>query len=263
MRSLRFAWLFCLLTLPLPIQAQQTVAQPGPPLPAAPRDAQALSIVNQALTVAGGTVAISAIQDYVASGTVTFHSNPDVQGPVTLNGLGLDHLRQDASLPAGVRSLAISNGQTTTKENGRVRQLYVQTSLMTSGVVVPAWQLAAALNGPQFSVLYKGIVQVDGQSAHDIRVQLVLPQMYDPDGIMAEFFAADFFVDTTTFQILMTQDEVPSHFNRQVRYSDYRLVSGVLVPFSIDQQIAEQRIQTVQLQQISFNTGLQDSAFVL
>jgi hypothetical protein len=266
MRAARFGLLFCVFLLTAPVWAQQTSIQPDQ-LPApAPRDTQAVNIVNQALATAGGAVAISAIQDYTASGNVTYHSNPEAQGTITLSGLGLYQVRQDANLQTGVRSLVMSNGQTTTKESGVVKELPVQVPMMTSGLMIPCWQLAAALNSPDFSFLYKGIVEVDGRSAHDIRIELFLPDAHDTNGVIAEYFAADFFVDAATFQVLMTQDAVPGHLRhliRMVRYSDYRPVGGVLVPFLIDQQIDSQRAQTIQLQQIALNTGVQDSAFVL
>jgi hypothetical protein len=40
-------------------------------------------------------------------------------------------------------------------------------------------------------------------------------------------------------------------------------VNGILVPFSINEQMGGQKTRDIQLTQISFNTGLQDAAFVL
>src|SRR5580704_13507088 len=89
---------------PLPPQQTQTATQLS-----ATKDAQAVSEVNQALSVSGGTPAIMAITDFTATGNVTYYSGPDpaVQGTVTIRGRGLGQLRIDTNLPAGTRSESI------------------------------------------------------------------------------------------------------------------------------------------------------------
>jgi len=244
------------------------------PLPA-PKDPQAVSVVNQALIVAGGIPAISAIADYTATGNITYHWNPEAQGTVNVRGLGFDKIRVDASLPSGVHSLVISAGQTTTKnKDGAVSQypppypvpssdafLY-QPPMFPGSLVLPHTQLTVVLNNPRFSISYKGIVQLDGNSVHDVQVQPILPGQTQPDS-MTEYHTIDFFIDTTTLQLVMTQDNVPKHIVHQIRYSDYRNVGGVQVPFSIGEQMGGQKTRDIQLSQISFNTGLQDSDFAL
>src|SRR5712691_11270119 len=136
MRSARFRLLSCVLLLNVSAWAQQAqtpVIQPQPTipqqtqpvtaLPPAPKDPQAVNVLNQALSVAGGMGAIQAIVDYTATGNITYHWNPEAQGTVTVRGLGFDQIRVDASLPRGLHSSAISGGQTSTKaEDGRLIQ---------------------------------------------------------------------------------------------------------------------------------------------
>jgi hypothetical protein len=118
MHSVRFGLLFCFLLVSVPICAQQT--QPVPTLPPAKKDRQAISIINQALSVAGGIQAIATIKDYTCTGTITYHKNVDrdVQGTVTIRAGGLNQLRMDTTLPSGTRS-EVTNGRITIKdENG-------------------------------------------------------------------------------------------------------------------------------------------------
>jgi hypothetical protein len=86
MRFTRFSLLLCFLILNVSVRSQQT--QPLSTPPPAPKDPQAVSVLNQALTVAGGAAAIRAIADYTATGNITYHWNPEVQGVVTVRGLG-------------------------------------------------------------------------------------------------------------------------------------------------------------------------------
>ncbi len=240
--------------------------------PTATQDPQAVSVLNQALTAAGGATAHRAVTDYTASGTITYHNNPDVQGTVSVKGLNSVAIRIDATLPTGVRSWAVHDGVATTKhENGKLSvaanppnvpssdAFPYQTPLFPSSIAFPYHQLTTVLASP-FSISYKGITQVDGHSVHDIQVQRVSAGGFDP---MRQYHAREFFIDTTTLQIVMSQDLVPYNVVHQVHYSNYTVVSGVLVPFGIAEQLGGTPTWTIQLGQFAFNSGLQDSAFAL
>jgi len=128
-------------------------------------------------------------------------------------------------------------------------------------LVLPYLLLAPAVNSPAFSLSYKGLVDVDGRSAHDVQLVRILPGLSDPTGLIREYSTIDFFIDPSTLQLLMMQDVVRNHLVRQVRYSDYRLTNGVLVPFSVSEQGGEQAAWQMDLSEISFNMGLQKSDF--
>jgi hypothetical protein len=276
MRCARIGVVACFLYLAVSLEAQQTQpiqTQTSTTQSPAPQDAQAVSVLTQALATAGGTPAIQAIGDFTATGNVTYHWNPEEQGSVTIQGLGVSEIRIDSSLPSGQHSESIHDGQTARKKpNGTLWQypppypvpssdaFPYQPPMFPGSFVIPVSQVAAILNNSRCSISYKGIVQVDGGSVHDIQVQRILPGQTIPDG-MAEYHTIEIFIDTTTLQIAMTQDNVPNHIVHRIRYSDYRPVSGILVPFSIGEETGGQKTRDIQLSQVSFNGGLQDSAF--
>jgi hypothetical protein len=276
MRSYRVGvfLLVCLLTVPGWGQ-QATSSQLSQSQTPAPQDPQAVAVLSQALTVAGGAAAIKAITDYTATGTVTYHWNPEEQGTITIQGLGLSAIRVDANLPSGTHSETVHDGQTSRKTtDGRLWQypppypvptsdtFAYQPPIFPAGLFLPAGQLAAVLNRPRYAITYKGIVQVDGNSVHDVQVQRTLPGQTQPDD-MTQYHLIDFFIDPNTFQVVMTQDNVPKNVVHQVRYANYTKSGGVLVPFSIGEQMGGQRTRDIQLDHINFNTALQDSAFVI
>jgi hypothetical protein len=271
MRSARFGLLFSIVILNAPVWAQQTptLTSSSPdqtattPSPVT-KDPQAVSVVTQALAVAGGVSNFSSIEDYTASGNVTYHQRANIQGTVTVRESGLVQLRVDANLSTGVRSESISDGQVTVKtENGPVGEVLSPAPIYPGRVVLPHLLLSAASIGPDFTLSYRGTVQIDGRSAHDIQVQRVLPGLADPNGRLTEHLTMDFFIDGSTFQVLMMQDFLDQHAIRQIRYSDYRPVSGVQLPFGLSEQIEGHQTWTFQLSRITFNTGLQDSDFKL
>ncbi len=265
---MRFSLLLCwLLFLVSPVSAQQPHApqqnQQMTTLPPAPQDPQAVSVLNQAVAVAGGTAAIKAVTDYTGTGTITYHFAKDLQGTVTVRGSGLGKFRLDAILPTGMRSESVNGPITIKTEDGGVTQLPLHAPMNPTRLVLPYKLIAVAVNSPGFNIFYKGLVDLDGRSAHDVQLVRVLPGGNDPTGIILEYSTIDFFVDPSTLEVLMMQDVVRKNLFRQVRYSDYRLVNGVLVPFSISEHGGEQPAWEMNLSQIIFNSGLQDSDFQL
>jgi hypothetical protein len=181
-----------------------------------------------------------------------------------VRGSGLGNLRIDATLPTGIRSEAITDGQATIKtEDGGVTPLHLQAPISPSRLVLPYLLLVPALNSSAFSFSYKGIVDLNGSPAHDVQIVRILPGVSDPTGLIAEFSTIDFFIDPVTSQLLMMQDVVLNQMVRQIRYSNYSLANGVLVPFSISEQLAGQPVWQMNLSLITFNAGLQDSDFQL
>jgi len=253
----------------------QTQAQ-GTTIPSAQKDAQAITILSQAVVALGGSTAISAIKDYSGTGTMIFHQSQteQVSGTVTISGLGRGEFRMDSNLSTGTRSFSIDQGRTHQKrEDGTVTHLPPQgpvpssdafpyvSPIFPSGIGFPNQELLAALNNPQLNVVYKGMVQLNGSSAHDVQVQRVQPMTPNPNDPMLQYETIDLFIDTTSFQIIMTQELVPKHVIHQIHYSNYQPVGAVLVPWSMSELMGGQRTWDIRLAQISFNTGLQDSNF--
>lgn len=240
--------------------SQQT--QPTQAQSAATKDPQAITIVNQALTATGGASAISAITDYTATGTVTYQlPQPNVQGTVTLRALGIGQFRMDSNLPTGVRS-EVNSDTAQIKDHGLTRAYPVPMS--PGRIPIPTMPLVFALTSASLNLTYKGMVELTGRSVHQIEVQRFLPiSIYDPNGYFHDFHTLEFFIDASTFQILMTQDVVVKKSVRELWYSDYRSYDGLLLPFSIGEQVDGRATWQITIGQITFNSGLQDSDFQL
>ena len=79
MRLVRCGLLLCYFVLSVSVWARQTQQVSTPS--AASRDPQAVTVLNQALSVAGGAAAITAIADYTGTGNITYPSEQDAYGP--------------------------------------------------------------------------------------------------------------------------------------------------------------------------------------
>jgi outer membrane lipoprotein-sorting protein len=258
-----------LLVLPLAGQPstiqQTTLAQSNNPQPA--QDAQALAILNQSIAAAGSAATLSAIQDFSASGTITYYWDPAINGSATVQGRGPGQFRIDATLPDGLRTVIVSNGTgSITETNGSVRSLTYQVAINLGSMTFPYTTLIAALQDTSVKITYLGLVDHAGSQFHDIKVQKIYPSNVDPNGSQSTLSARDFFVDPNTLLVasvmnIAGQDADGNNISREVLFANYQTVGGVAVPFQITERIHDQSMVTLQLTQIGFNAGLSDSTF--
>ncbi len=233
------------------------------------RDQQALTVLTQVLKAAGGQAALETIQDITGSGNITYYwAGEEVQGTVTVKGRGIGQFRLDATLSNGVRSWAVDNGTGFEKEtDGTVKQIPHHNTVNFGNLTFPLSFIAAVAQDTSTNITYVGLETKESSQVHHVRMQKAFASTADPSGILSKLTIRDFFIDSTTFQVVSTLDMVhPADastidYPREMRFSDYRNVNGVLVPFAIVEVATGQRTYSIQLNQVTFNSGLQDSDF--
>jgi hypothetical protein len=259
-------FVFVFLFSAFSIQARQSSMPPAPT-----RDSQALSILGQALNAGGGLQAVTAIQDFTASGNITyFWADQPVQGSATVKALGITNFRLDSNMPTGTDSWVASKSAGSEKTtDGKISDLVWTNQVKRLSVTFPLALVASAVNNASVQVTYSGQTSYLGHSAYDVCIQQVLPSVVDPKGTTSARTAQDFLVDSSTFVILGLRDQLYGESSRQVslaheiQFSNYQSENGVQVPFGVSEFIDGQHTWTLQLSSISFNTGLTSSDFVL
>src|SRR5579885_2922746 len=246
---------------PPPISSQQKLAS-------IQRDPQAITILTQALNAYGGASAISGILDFTATGNITYYWDEAVQGNLTMQGRGLHELRVDASLPHGMHS-SVTNANASFQKtpDGSVLQLPSQNIHKLTSAVFPAFYLFAAFHGASISITYGGQVAHNGEQAHDIVVQKIFPANGDPGGALGSISKAHIFIDPNSLMIKAVVDSAyrrdggSGEFVHEIQFGGYQSVAGVFVPFSVGEFVAGQQTMGIQLNQVTFNSGLTDAAF--
>jgi len=216
------SFLSCVITWPS--AAQQTSAT------TIQRDQQALTVLTQVLTAAGGQSSVDALQDITGSGTITYYwAGEEVQGRVNVKGRGVGQFRLDATLSTGVRSWTVNNGTGFEKEpDGTTNKIPYHNTVNFGNLIFPLYFLSTVAQDASTSISYVGMETKSGNQVHHIRTQKIYTSDMDPSGILSKLTRRDFFIDSTTFQVVGTLDMVhPARasnidYPREMQFSDYR-----------------------------------------
>src|SRR6267154_545832 len=201
MWSERRSFFVFLLFLTVPAQAQQGPQAAG--VLQSGHDPQAVSVLNQALSVAGGAQVLGAISDFTGTGKITYYwGGQEIQGNVTVKGRGTGQFRLVASLPDGVQTLVVNNGEGfLTPSNGDVQPLQWHNAINFGSLTFPITHIAASLVDSSTAVSYVGLEAVASGQAHHIRLQRVPRTQNSLDLMLARLTARDYFIDATTFRV--------------------------------------------------------------
>lgn len=228
------------------------------------RNPQAVALLGQALSAAGGPGVLQQVQDFIATGTITYYwGGKQVSGRAVLRGRGIDQFRLDASLSQGTRSWWVSHGSGKRRDtDGTISTIPYHNAISMGALSFPAMRLLAAILDPRTTISDGSTVQVGGQTFYEVCVE---PKLADPR--LSELASAKYFLDPHTFELVGLQDDThPKQtllrkIPHAVYYGDFRAVSGVSIPFSVVETMYMGRTWSLQLDHISFNTGLGDSDF--
>ena len=177
------------------------------------RDAQAVAILTQSINAAGGLSAISAIQDYTGTGTITYSwAGKENQVPVTARGMGISNFRTDAALPDGTRTWAVSGDTGVLIDPDGARHGSPGYKLITSGSMsIPQVRIASLLSDTTTSIAYMGLVSVNGQQFHQVHFAIAVDPILSPlTPLMPELGSFDLFIDSASFFVVRLTETVRS-----------------------------------------------------
>lgn len=238
------------------------------------RDPQGVSVLTQSLSVTNATGKAQSIQDFTASGTITYFSaefggGKELTGSVTLKGRGTDQFKLEAQLPEGNRSFVVSHGEGKFRETtGRVTAIPDYNAIKAGLPMMPGAILASAIANVDTKIAYEE-TQLNGRPVHMIEIQPKLG--ISKNGLCltcrSDLLKKRIFVDQETHQVVRITDTVHSmydpsrDFPREFTLENYERMGGVVVPTLIRQTIASARIWEIHITSISVNNSLSDADF--
>jgi hypothetical protein len=231
-------------------------------------DPEALMILNRAIAAGGGVEAIRAIDDFEASGDITYYrAGREIKGSTKIKARGLSQVRMDSQLEDGVHSIVLSRGEGRIIEPTSTHTISQVNGPAVGLLIFYLPNLLAALGERLATVSSAGTEEFEGRSVYRIQIVQGLPQRFQHDEKLRTLKTSEVLIDADTFMILalrhiyLSNGSTARSHMREVQFSDFRTVQGLRVPFSITEKALDQRTWTIQIRDIQFNTGIQDSIF--
>jgi hypothetical protein len=234
---------------------------------------QAVQVLLQALRATMGTASIS---DVTLTGTVRrIAGSDDETGTAVLRALATGEARMDFSFPSGQRGevRATSNNVpagTWTGPDGKAHAMSQHNLMTSSAWFQPALTLSWLVSSQNTSVLLVGSETRNGLSVIHLTASQQFPDMPGEIApLMQHLSQMDIFLDSSTqLPVALAFNQHPDNdagldIPAEVRFSDYRAVSGVQVPFHIQRYLNNSLILDIRLQAASLNSGLTASAFAV
>lgn len=244
--------------------AQQTA------VPALQRDPQAIALVQQTFAAMGSAQALL-LQDSVATGQATIFK-PDGTSttlPITKKSKGTTMVRIELQRPEGMQVRILNNGAAAIqKPDGSVESLITNNTVAERVQHIPALSLLSDWANTSMELKYVGSDSVNGQPSDVVSISYIPSDAQDPN-FWRNTTRTLFYVDQSTKLVSKVQYQNFAENNTNVSkkieivFSDYRPVSGVLVPFQQSTYSNGRLLSTITFTSAALNVGLTFSDFDL
>jgi len=234
-------------------------------------DPQALSLAAQSIA---GMTGGSSITDLRITGNATSIAGDIETGTVTLLAKGTSESRMVLSLSGGTRtetrnaSAGVSQGKWVNPNPNGSSGRYAWHNTLTDAVWFFPVLSSLALSANSASLFsYVGQESRNGISAQHLRVYQLQPSSIAAAVPMSNLSMMDFYLDSTSLLPLAIafkihpDNDMNTDIPTEIRFADYRAVSGVQVPFHIQRLINGGVSLDVVVTSATLNSGLPDTQF--
>lgn len=240
------------------------LASPAFPQQTPTRDPRAVFVLQQSLAAMGGVP-----NETQATGTVTLTAGSKTdQGTIRILTRGLDQSREETTTTDGMQAEVFSGRRAslTLADGQKEKSLEWAASAQSPGL--PSVFIATALANTEAAIEYIGLETLDGSQAHHVRFRNTFASNSELVNL-AEFSRKDIWISVASALPLKLAYErregsgARPRIRMEVRYSDYRNVSGALYPFMIAKSLNGMPWAVISIQSVQVNPGLADAEFKL
>jgi len=209
-------------------------------------------ILEKMIEVQGGKKSIEGIKDMTLSGTIELPTQ-GLSGPITLYKKEPDKRRLEIEL-IGMVIIQVydgKNGWGTDLQTGGIEDMSGNELAEIKRESLP---VVSILDPQKYGITYtyKGKEEIEGKEYY------VLDQTY------ADGFTSTLYLDSKTyltFKTIVKTTGPMGEVEMEQFQSDYKKVSGLMMAHSIVVYASGEEIQKITIEEVNFNTGLEDSLF--
>jgi hypothetical protein len=244
----------------LPCGAQQSVAP----------DSQATTLLQRALVALSGGNPLS---DVTLSGTARrIAGSDDDTGTAVLKAVATGASRTDLSLSSGQRTevcdLSAASPAGTWSGPDRVSHPIANHNLVSGPAwFFPAFTIARRPSASGYIAAYVGRESRNSLAVEHVSLSQQVATSPDAIALFQHLSQVEIYLDSTTLlPVALTFNSHPDNdagldIPSEIRYSDYRAVNGIQVPFHIQKYVNNTLTLDFQAQAVALNTGLTAAQF--
>jgi hypothetical protein len=270
MRSARIGLFVCFLLFSISLRSQQVQTTPAQ----SPVNPQGAVLLQQAV---GAVVGNKVVSDVTLNGTATRvagseNDSGDIELEAMASGQSLLNFTYGSGKLGEVRSISSSGSPvgSWTGPDGKTHPMSYHNLLTDSSWFFPALTLGRLLASPTNAVALNGQEAKDGISV----THLTTSQQFSDVGgdvaaLMQHLSQTELFLEANTLLPVALEFNIHPDNNAgldipvEVRFSDYRTVNGVQIPFHVQKFLNNSLMLDIQLQTATLNSGLAASAFAI
>jgi hypothetical protein len=255
MRSSRFALLFVLVLAVVSANAQQS----SPP---ATQDPQAVAVLQAVFATLGGQTAPTPTS-LVANGTyIRQPGGSSLTFPIEIEALGASNYRWDSNDPAGAVTLVVSANSSWMNGPDGTRALAVGETFGRGGEIFPFLLLSRWLGTAGVSMTWVAAEPTSGKVLNHITVVPPAQMSTGPQMASCEVWADAQTNLLTRIRVSHSPSDWRVTVPLDLDFSDYRVVNGILFPFSITFSVGDHLMGQIQFQSIAVNAPVSPNDFV-
>jgi len=236
---------------------------------AAPKDATATAVAQRSLNLMGTNQLVPG-QTVTVTGAITLSADKPVVFPVVITSRGSSQMRSVITTPKGPRLFIVNNGHGVIRyPDGTVKWLADENMVSQRVSHIPAISLLSEYASPGTSLENIGPATVDGRLADVVAIGIYSGNDTSSAQQEAKKTRTLIYSDHASGLVLRVQqlnygEDIRSDAQQfETRYSDYRDVSGVLVPFHQQLYVDGRLLQDFVISSVTFGTIVSDADFAL
>ncbi len=222
------------------------------------RDSAAISTLQNAIAALGGSNAVAGIQDSILTGSITNQNGTNTTFTWTMAG---SEFRIEATTAKGGTNVFLSgHGSPAWVLNGQASALNFYMARANPPFYLPAYVLFQESNNLAYTLKYVGPVQLNGNQVIQVHIS------DDSDPVGTQVTPQEWYFDPVSFLPVRVQyreptDDDPANYaNAVYDMSQFVLVSGVLVPYTISYSDDTMK-EVFSVGAVTFNSGVPQSVF--
>jgi hypothetical protein len=190
--------------------------------------------------------------------------------PVVLKSLGTHRLRTELSTSKGLRLFIVNHGHGIIRQpDGSIRQLVDDNMMVQRINYIPVLSLLGEYDQKDISIDYLGASVMEGTTVEIVAISLYSGTTTQEAESLKNRTQILYYIDSNTGLVTRIDrtnyaENDPNDIEKlETRFSDYRLVSGVMIPFQQRTSIDGAPYQDLVLTSVALGGILSDSDFSL